>query len=276
MKASFQTQLHEIQSSKQSHLCVGLDPDPARMPSGLAASSSVANAVLEFTERIIHATSPFVSAFKFNIAFFEALGVDGFRVLKEALSCTPEGITTIADAKRGDIGNTARFYAKAFFEDLNFDAITISPYMGSDSVRPFLEYEGKGVFLLVRTSNPGGNEFQTLMVNHEPVYQIVARTATGWAADLPGSLGFVVGATNLDELSHLRTAHPDVPFLIPGVGIQGGDAVSVMNSAGSGPVLINSSRQILYASDRDDFAQKAAEQAERLCLELREARHSKP
>ncbi|GMQ80862.1 MAG: orotidine-5'-phosphate decarboxylase [Rhodothermia bacterium] len=249
-----------------------MDPDPVKIPPGLTSSSSVADAVLEFTERIIHATSSYATAFKFNIAFFEALGIDGFRVLGDALSVVPENVLTIADAKRGDIGNTARFYAKAFFKELNFDAITISPYMGGDSVRPFLEYEGKGVFLLVRTSNPGGNELQTLMVEGDPLYHIVARQAVDWARNLPGTLGFVVGATDLDAMAQLRTEHPNVPFLIPGIGAQGGNATSVMDAAGSGPVLINSSRQILYASSGDDFAQKAAEQSEKLCLELREVR----
>ena len=272
MKESFLARLQQIQSSKQSHLCVGLDPDPANIPPGITSSSSVADAVLQFTESIIHATSSFAIAFKFNIAFFEALGVDGLRVLGDALSAVPENVITIADAKRGDIGNTARFYAKAFFEDLHFDAITISPYMGGDSVRPFLEYEGKGIFLLVRTSNPGGNEFQTLIVGEDPLYHIVARQAVKWADGLPATLGFVVGATDLDAMAHLRTAHPTVPFLIPGIGAQGGNVTAVMDAAGSGPVLVNSSRQILYASSGDDFEQKAAEQSEKLCLELQEAR----
>lgn len=271
MKESFLARLQRIQSSKQSNLCVGLDPDPAKIPPGLLSTASVADAVLQFTESIIHATSSFASAFKFNIAFFEALGTDGFRVLRDALSAVPENVLTIADAKRGDIGNTARFYAKAFFEDLEFDGITISPYMGGDSVRPFLEYGEKGVFLLIRTSNPGGNEFQTLMVGEDPLYQVVAQRAVEWAADLSGTIGFVVGATDLDAMSKLRVAHPDVPFLIPGIGAQGGNAASVMDVAGSGPVLINSSRQILYASSGDDFAQRAEIESEKLCLELRQS-----
>lgn len=264
VKGSFLARLAAICAAKQSVLCVGLDPDPDKLPYSLRSSTDVPSAVRTFLKAVVETTAPFAAAYKFNLAFFEALGLQGWNVLSDLISSMPRNTMLIADAKRGDVGNSAKFYAKAFFEDFGFDAITISPYMGADSVLPFLEYEEKGVFLLVRTSNPGGNDFQTLIVDDEPLYMVIARKAKEWARDQVGSLGFVVGATDLEAMAALRAACPKAAFLIPGVGAQGGDAGSVMKAAGSGPVLVNSSRGILYASADSDFAARAASETDRL------------
>ncbi len=264
MKGSFLARLSAIRIAKRSVLCVGLDPDPDKLPSSLRSSTDLPSAIYTFLKAVIDSTAPFAAAYKFNLAFFEALGLKGMSVLSDIVSSMPLGALLIADAKRGDIGNSAKFYARAFFEDYGFDAITISPYMGADSVLPFLEYEEKGVFLLARTSNPGGNDFQTLIVDDEPLYMVVARKAEEWSRGQVGSLGFVVGATDLVAMAALRAACPESAFLIPGVGAQGGDACSVMKAAGSGPVLVNSSRGILYASADSDYAARAASEADRL------------
>jgi len=264
VKGSFLERLTAICAAKRSVLCVGLDPDPDKLPSDLRSSTDLPSAVCTFLKAVVESTAPFATAYKFNLAFFEALGMHGWSVLSDLVSSMPHDALLIADAKRGDIGNSAKFYAKAFFEDFGFDAITISPYMGADSVLPFLEYEEKGVFLLARTSNPGGNDFQTLIVEDEPLYMVVARKAKEWSRGRAGSLGFVVGATDLEAMAALRTACPHSVFLIPGVGAQGGDAESVMKTAGSGPLLVNSSRGILYASADGDYALQAARAADKL------------
>ncbi|HEX7070104.1 MAG TPA: orotidine-5'-phosphate decarboxylase [Rhodothermales bacterium] len=170
----------------------------------------------------------------------------------------------MADAKRGDIGNSARFYASAVFEDLGCDACTVSPYMGADSIQPFLAFPGRAAYVLVRTSNPGATELQELPVGNRPLYLEAARQIVRWSGGQPGEAGFVVGATNAAPIQSVREAHPDVPLLIPGVGAQGGDADAVLDAVaeGNGPVLINSSRQIIYASSGTDFAEAAAREAD--------------
>jgi orotidine-5'-phosphate decarboxylase len=224
--------------------------------------------VLAFNKAIIEATLPYALAYKFNLAFYEAQGLAGWRALEESLALIPEGYLTIADAKRGDIGNTARRYAQAFFEQLNFDAITVAPYMGHDSILPFLDYPGKWVFLLGLTSNAGAADFQLLNVQGQPLYQRVMQLAASWLH--AGQLGYVVGATRPEQLAELRGLYPAAWFLVPGVGAQGGDLQAVMQ-AGWGQqagILVNSSRGILYASSGPDYAEAAAREAQQLQLQM--------
>lgn len=273
---NFTSRLREIQANHSSVLCVGLDPDPERLPHHLLRDRSLADAVLDFNRGIIEATADLVCAFKLNLAFFEILEERSWEVLRETVALVPDGVLAVADGKRGDIGNSARFYAEAMFKRMDFDACTVSGYMGRDSVEPFLDFEGRGVFVLVRTSNPGGSDFQELNCEGMRLYEHVARAAMSWEGDRPGTVGFVVGATDVAPLSAIRSIAPDVPLLIPGIGSQGGDAADVMQTAGGGPVLINSSRSIIYASGGRDFAQAARLEAERLraLLERHRPAHS--
>lgn len=245
-------------------LCIGLDPDPERLPKHLLRRHGLADAVLEFNRSIIDATAGSACAFKLNLAFFEVLEDRSWDVLRDTVALIPDGLLAIADGKRGDIGNSARFYAESVFGRMDFDACTVSGYMGRDSVAPFLDYEGRGVFVLVRTSNAGASDFQMLDCEGTPLFERVARTAMTWEQDRSGTIGFVVGATDAAPLHAIRSFAPDVPFLIPGIGAQGGDAAAVMRSAGRGPVLINSSRSIIYASAGEDFAEAARAAAEAL------------
>jgi len=268
VNVSFNHKLARLRADKASVLCVGLDPDPAKLPAHLLSRFSVSGAVEAFCAEIVEATAPFAVAFKINFAFFEALGDHGLETMRSVLKGIPKDVLTIADAKRGDIGNSARFYASSVFEDLKFDSITLSPYMGKDSITPFLTYSGTCSFILARTSNPGGNDFQMLEVNGEPLYKHVAKTVVDWSLDTEGTAGLVVGATDTDSMANLRSSLPNTPFLIPGVGSQGGSAKDVMAASGNGPVLINSSRAIIYADASPDFAACAAEQAAKTQIEL--------
>ena len=236
----------------KSLLCVGLDPDPRLMPETVD--------VLEFNRLIVEATSDLVCAYKLNLAFYEALDDEGFRALKDTIKHIPEDIPVIGDAKRGDIGNTAKAYARAIFKNLNCDAATVSPYLGFDSVAPFIEYREKGVFILCRTSNAGARDFQSLLCEEagavsRPLFEIVAQKASEW--NTYGNIGLVVGATYPEELRLIRDNHPDMPLLIPGIGAQGGDlalAVRYGVDTRGERAIINSSRQIIYASAGKDFA----------------------
>ena len=254
----FFSELDEAVKKNNSLLCVGLDPDPALMPPDVS--------VIDFNKAIIDATSDLVCSYKPNLAFYEAEGVKGWDTLKQTVDYIPEGIPVIADAKRGDIGNTAKAYSKAIFDELGADAVTVNPYLGLDAVEPFLNYKNKGVFILCRTSNKGAADFQNLDVMFDgkemPLYQAVAIKASVW--NRFGNIGLVVGATYPEELKTLRLAYPEMPFLIPGVGAQGGDlklAVSYGLDTRGGGIIINSSRQILYASSGKDFAQAARKAA---------------
>lgn len=265
MNPRFSERLGRIQEANDSLVCVGLDPDPQRMPPHLLRSASLADAVLSFNLTIIEATAPFACAFKLNFAFYEALGSTGWSVLEATVRAARQSHIVIADAKRGDIGNSARFYAEAVFGALQCDACTVAPYMGSDSVVPFLQYPGRAAFVLVRTSNPGAAELQELDLDGAPLYTRVANQALGWSEGLPGELGFVVGATDAAPAHRIRSAHSHVPLLIPGIGAQGGDPAPLMEAItrGSGRVLVNNSRGIIYASAEQDFAAAAARAAER-------------
>lgn len=277
MPTAFLDRLAAIQEEKQSRLCVGLDPDPARFPSFLLGDHSMAASAMRFNAAIIEATAPYACAFKLNLAFYENFGREGPRVIDETLDRLPDDALVIADGKRADIGNSARFYAAASFKRHTFDACTLSPYMGADALAPFLDYAGKAVFVLARTTNPSADALQKIQVQGEdggeaqPLYERVAREVARWGADTPGATGLVAGATDLEALARLRTACPDLPFLVPGVGAQGGSAQEVVEAAGTGPLLVNSSRSILYAYDEEysrDFADAAQEAARALRDEL--------
>ncbi|MDO8491997.1 MAG: orotidine-5'-phosphate decarboxylase [Dehalococcoidia bacterium] len=255
-----------LNASRQSHslVCVGLDPDPELMPEV---------GVFEFNKAIIDATADLVCAYKPNLAFYEALGLEGLTALSKTVAYVPKTIPVIGDAKRGDIGNTARAYAKALFETIAFDAVTVNPYLGYDSIEPFLAHRDRGVFILCKTSNPGSSDFQTAICGNRPLYEIVAQRARDWNAS--GNVGLVVGATYPWELKNVRALCPDMPILIPGVGAQGGDvAASVHNGvdAQGEKAIINSSRQIIYASRDKDFAVAARKQAMKLRDQINQAR----
>ena len=259
---NFNDRLRAAQSRKESILCVGLDPDVDRLPRHLLRGNSVAEAVLHFNQAIIEATHPYACAFKLNLAFYEVLGRRGYEVLQKTRHMIPPDCLTIADAKRGDIGNTARKYARAILEHLNFDACTVAPYMGRDAAQPFLEYPGKAVFILVRTSNYSSIEFQSWPVEGVPFYELVARHAVRWNMDMPGAIGMIVGGTHTEAPAYLRERFPTVPFLIPGIGAQGGSMQAATQAATiEGRILVNSSRNILYQTSGADFAKRASQVA---------------
>jgi orotidine-5'-phosphate decarboxylase len=241
----------------KSLLCIGLDPDVTLMPKV---------DLLEFNKAIVDATADLACAYKPNLAFYEALGIDGLKVLQKTIEHIPDHIPVIGDGKRGDIGNTAKAYAKALFETFGFDAATVSPYMGYDSVEPFLGYGDKGIFILCRTSNTSAADFQSLVdAQGRPLYEAVARKAKNW--DTRGNIGLVVGATYPDELKAIRQLCPEMPLLIPGIGAQGGDLASAVKNgidARGEKAIIAVSRQILYASKGKDFAQAARHNAQGL------------
>ena len=272
MPDSFSTRLRRLQSKKETAVCVGLDPVPARFPPSLHDGRLRTDAVRSFCASIIETTAPYACAFKPNFAFFEALGPAGLTVLDQVVSTIPDDCLVIGDAKRGDIGHSARFYAASLYDELGLDACTVSPYLGRDSVTPFLEHEGTCTFVLARTSNDGAADFQEACTCDEvPLYRHVARTVHTWADNGAGEAGLVVGATAPGALATLRADAPSLPFLVPGVGAQGGDAAAVMDAAATetGPVLVNSSRSILYASEGPDYAEAAATAARDLRDDLR-------
>lgn len=251
---------------KQSYLCIGLDTDPDKIPPHLL---EYADPVYEFNRAIIDATADLCVAYKPNLAFYECRGTDGWNSLQKTMCHIPKGIFTIADAKRGDIGNTSAMYAKAFFEKMDFDAVTVAPYMGADSVKPFLEFRDKWVILLALTSNPGAADFQmNRLQDGTLLYEQVMTKALEWGT--LEQLMFVCGATKAEQFGRLRELAPGSFFLVPGVGAQGGDlrslSVSGMNDWCG--LLVNSSRQILYASAGKDFAEAARREAVRVQQEM--------
>ena len=254
----FLSKLHSTSQRNTSLICVGLDPIPDLLP--------IAD-ITNFNKEIINATSDLVCAYKPQMAFYESMGMDGLRALEVTLAAIPSGIPVILDGKRNDISSTAGAYARAIFEQWDADATTLNPYLGTDSIEPFLEYEDRVSIVLVRTSNPGSEDFQTLPVkvgaSHEPLYKKVAAAANGW--NTRGYVGELVGATYPQELKEVRNICSDMPILVPGVGTQGGDIeASIKNgvdSSGRG-VIINVSRQILYASSSPShFAEAARKEA---------------
>jgi orotidine-5'-phosphate decarboxylase len=272
---TFLEMLRAAQQRSGSMLCVGLDPEPARFPAGLKGD---AGRIYDFCARIADATGDLVIAFKPQIAYFAAhrAEVQLERLVQHLRASFPH-VPVILDAKRGDIGSTAEQYAKEAFERYGADAVTLSPFMGFDSVQPYLKYEGKGAFLLCRTSNPGGDDLQNqrlASVAGQPrVYEHIAALAQGpW--NVNGQLGLVVGATYPAEIERVRALAPNVPLLIPGVGAQGGDAAATVKAGwrADGPIVVNSSRAILYASAGEDYAQAARREAQRTRDRLAAAR----
>ncbi|HVZ56194.1 MAG TPA: orotidine-5'-phosphate decarboxylase [Chitinophagaceae bacterium] len=251
-------QLVELIRRKASYLCVGLDTDPAKIPVHLRDQD---DPVFAFNRAVIDATREACVAYKLNTAFYEARGVAGWQSLEKTVRYIGTDHFTIADAKRGDIGNTSDQYARAFFETLPFDAVTVSPYMGEDSVRPFLQYPGKWAIVLGLTSNLGARDFELQQAGSERLYEKVLRTVASWGN--PDNLMFVVGATQADEFVNIRRLTPEHFYLVPGVGAQGGSLREISRKAlrGDGGLLVNMSRSILYASPGTDFAQAAGREA---------------
>jgi orotidine-5'-phosphate decarboxylase len=272
---TFLDKLRAAERRNGSLLCVGLDPEPARFPARLKGDAS---RIYDFCAAIVDATADLVIAFKPQIAYFAAhRAEDQLERLMEHLRRNAPEVPVILDAKRGDIGSTAEQYAREAFERYGADAVTLSPFMGFDSVAPYLRHEGKGAFLLCRTSNPGGDDLQAQRladIDGQPfLYEHVARLAQGpW--NLNGQLGLVVGATYPAEIERVRALAPTVPLLIPGVGAQGGDAVATVRAGwrADAPIVVNSSRAICYASDGEDFAAVARNEALRTRDSLEQAK----
>lgn len=261
--SSFLDKLLESSRKKNSLVCVGLDVDPAKVPEPLRGQDDW---VYRYNLGIIEATSDLVCAYKPNLAFYEALGLEGLEALYRTLKAMPPDVVVIGDAKRGDIGHTAKAYARSLFEGFGFDAATVNPYLGRDAVEPFLAYRDRGVFLLCKTSNPGSGDFQDLLCQtaegNLPLYQVVALRSRAWNSY--GNVGLVVGATYPKQLAAVRQLAPELPLLIPGVGAQAGDLQSTIQN-GTDSIgelaVVNSSRQIIQASlgsDWQDAARKAA------------------
>ena len=265
MSLSFTEKWNQAISKNNSLVCVGLDTDPAQLPVSVRAK---ADPVLYFNQQIIDATCDLVCCYKPNFAFYSALGTEGFATLKRTLDHIPEDIPVLIDAKVGDMRNTAEQYARAFYEVLGCDALTVTPYLGHDCVAPFIAYQDRTTFIVCLTSNPGADDFQKDRLGDRPLYEQVVAKAHAWNAN--NNIGLVVGATQPAGLARIRALAPDMPLLIPGVGAQSGDiAAAVKNGCdahGAG-ILINSSRGILYASQDSDFT-AAARQA---TLTLRDA-----
>ncbi|HEX7734706.1 MAG TPA: orotidine-5'-phosphate decarboxylase [Ktedonobacteraceae bacterium] len=279
------TFLEKLLAAERQHhslLCVGLDPEPERLPEHLRALP-VERGIVEFCRGIIEATAPYASVFKPNLAFFEVLGPAGMTALQEVRRAIPGHIPVIADAKRGDIGSTARNYAAAVFETYGFDAVTVNPYLGYDAVAPFLAYRERGVVLLCRTSNPGARDFQDLLVQDvegaetmtRPLYEVVARRVQNW--NKAGNCALVVGATYPQEMGAVRALCPNLPILVPGIGAQGGDLEAIVPlaiDARSERAMISASRSILYADPGANYAAAAGEAARDLRDQINRARGS--
>ena len=262
--AGFVGKLAAAVARNQSLVCVGLDPDRRQVPASVRHRGDW---LAYFTAGIVEATADLVCAYKPNLAFYEALGEDGWADLRASLTAIPSDVPVLLDAKRGDIGSTAQAYASALFEHLRADAVTVSPYLGFDALEPFLAYRDRGVFVLCKTSNPGAAEFQDLVCEvdgeRRPLYAQVARAAVRWSRR--ATVGLVVGATHPEVFRAVRAVAPDLPFLVPGVGAQGGDlamAVTEGLDRRGGGLLVASSRAIIYASGGDDW-QEAARTAAR-------------
>ncbi len=263
---TFTNKLTSAQKANNSWVCVGLDPVMDRLPEAVLNEESP---LLAFGRAIVKATADVVSAYKPNLAFWLAEGPTGLDALQQLIADIPKNIPIILDAKFNDIGNTAKAYARVAFEALGADAVTVNPYLGRDGVQPFLNDGERSIFLLARTSNASAPDLQDRLVDGRPLYEQVAQLAARWDAELPGTCGLVVGATYPEELARLRQIAPELPFLVPGIGSQGGNLEAAVihgpTGIGIGPV-INSSRGIIYASSGPDFAQAARAAA----IELRD------
>ncbi len=262
-------QLIEQIQQKKNYLCVGLDTDIAKLPRHFRTQP---DAVFQFNKAIIDATKDHCVSYKINTAFYESQGLKGWEAMEKTVHYIPKTHFTIADAKRGDIGNTSSQYAKTFFEVMPFDAVTVAPYMGEDSVRPFLEYENKWTIVLGLTSNAGSNDFQQLSLSKEnagkKLYETVLEKVASWGT--PSNLMFVVGATRASDLAHIRSIIPDHFLLVPGVGAQGGslEEVSKYGLNKDCGLLVNASRAVIFASSGEDFAEQATIIAKEYQLEM--------
>jgi len=267
---NFSQRLRKIQQRCGSLLCIGLDTDPKKIPAHLQSKK---NGVLAFNKQIIEATKDLVCAYKINFAFYEALGKEGWTIIEKTRAMIPSSLFAIADAKRGDIGNSSLYYAHAILNTMGFDAITVAPYMGDDSVTPFLQWKEKGVFLLALTSNEGAYDFQYKKVGNRRLFEEVVITSQQWTKN--ENLGFVVGATKSKDIQAVRRLAPTAPFLVPGIGAQGGNLEEVIRYGctpdGLG-VIINASRSILYASGKKDFAEAARSEASQMQNEINDVR----
>lgn len=252
--------LVQLIRERKSFLCVGLDTDPAKIPAGMS--------VLEFNKAIIDATRDYCVAYKPNIAFYECLGKEGWDILEKTVEYIGHDHFTIADAKRGDIGNTSTYYAKTFFQTYGFDSVTVAPYMGKDSVGPFLEFDGKWAIVLALTSNPGGLDFQMNVSENTRLFEDVLSKVSSWGTK--ENTMFVVGATRAEMLEDVRKIVPDHFLLVPGVGAQGGSLEEVVKYGKTKDIglLINASRSILYASSGSDFAEAARAEAKKMQEEM--------
>lgn len=257
------TDLFQQIQKKKSFLCIGLDTDLRKLPKHLLKSE---DPVYEFNKRIVEATHDLCVAYKPNLAFYECLGPKGLVSLEKTLGSIPPGLFTIADAKRGDIGNTSGMYARAFFEQYGFDSVTVAPYMGRDSVTPFLAHPGKWVILLALTSNEGSSDFQmtTQSPGNRPLFETVLTVSQQWGS--ADNMMYVVGATHPDAFRNIRLLAPRHFFLVPGVGAQGGDLQAIARNGMNAEcgLLVNASRQVLYASSGEDFADAARREALKL------------
>lgn len=267
MSSTFSLKELDLQvKKKKSFLCVGLDTDINKLPTQYVRNSL---AVVSFNRQIIEATADLCVAYKLNLAFYEAMGVKGWECLRQTIEIIPKDIFIIADAKRGDIGNTTHLYAKAFFEELDAHAVTVSPYMGKDSVTPYYEYEGKWAILLGLTSNEGAKDFQLQKLQSgKQMYEQVLETSKGWGNK--ENTMYVIGATRANAFKRVREILPEHFLLVPGVGSQGGDMEEVIKAGATknGRLLINASRSILYADNGKSFAARAREEAMRLKLQM--------
>lgn len=259
-----QTLIQQIRT-KKSYLCVGLDSDITKIPRHLLQHE---DPVFEFNKAIIDATQDVCVSYKINTAFYEANGLQGWQSMEKTLNYIPKDIFTIADAKRGDIGNTSTQYAKAFFNAMHFDSITVAPYMGKDSVKPFLDFENKWTIVLGLTSNEGAYDFQYLKNENQELFKHVIQKVASWGTD--ENLMFVIGATKTAQLKEVRELIPHHFLLVPGVGAQGGslEEVSKIGMNADVGLLVNASRQIIFASNGEDFAEKARAEAMKLQAEM--------
>ncbi len=256
------SRLVELIRERKSFLCVGLDTDPAKIPAGVS--------ILDFNKAIIDATRDYCVAYKPNIAFYECLGKEGWDILEQTVEYIGNDHFTIADAKRGDIGNTSTYYAKTFFETYGFDSVTVAPYMGKDSVAPFLEFKDKWAIVLALTSNPGANDFQMHEVGGKRLFEDVLSKVSSWGTH--ENTMFVVGATRAEMLADIRKIIPHHFLLVPGVGAQGGSLQEVAKYGLTADIglLVNASRSILYASNGSDYAEAAKAEAKKIQLEMAE------
>ena len=270
---SFLEKYRDTVQRNNSFVCVGLDPDPSKLPEHLKGRSNPTRA---FLKEIIAATRDIACAYKPNFGFFGAQGIAGWEALQGAVHAIPNDIPILLDFKAGDIGNTAEQYAYMAYCQLGVDAVTVNPLMGTDAIEPFLAYQNGCAFLLCLTSNPGSADILRLNTDHGVLYEVLAQKAVAWSET--GPCGLVVGATHPDDLKSIRAIATDLPILLPGVGTQGGQTRAIvqngLNKSGSG-ILVNASRSILYASSGTDFADAARQSAEDLCQVLNNARDGK-